>query len=332
MRISRLEPRAHQSPILRPPTVVDFPAYPKSPDGKAYSVPFVTELRRQLGIQQRYLNQLRVDEWFLNLARFRLGPVEYRQIDATARESVLLEYIRQSRTAKQRTARTLAQEQRQMDQALERVTSHQVRDKGVIVMERGQPDRVIDLSYTLVGETTRKLVRAKQRAQASREIQRELSRAHREDENPQLIRARYPGLKEWMELKIGGRTGGERAARAHFEEVLPKLLELTTEWETLATKASELAMTHTGDMVAGGYDRWPLFERPPGDDYNSPEWRKYLARLREFVGASNVNSKIGSDWSRLIKDTIWKVRSQVPNYEQHPLHRMNLRLNVKTSA
>jgi hypothetical protein len=331
MRVPNLEPRARQSLPLLPPTFVHFPAYPKSPGKKLFSAQFITELKRQLAIQQRYLNQLRVDEWFVNLAKFKMDRDVYLQLDASARKTVRQEYDQQAASAKDRTAETVAREQRRLDRVLIALAQHGVRDT-VVVSESGKPDRVIELSYGLRGDIISQLVRAQKRAPAVRVALDELRRAQREDEMPELIRSRYPGLKEVMKLRIGGRTGGEKAARAHYEQDLPALLKKTTEWESLATEASDLAMAHRGDMVAGGYDRFPLFPRPPGKVDDSSEWKRYLARLREFVGPSDVNSKIGSDWSRLVGDVKKNVARQVPTHEAQPLNRINLRLIVQGSA
>jgi hypothetical protein len=261
---------------------------------------------------------------------FKVDHSLYQRLDSSARQTVGQKLFADAKKAGETVQRTVKIEENKLDRILIAVSEHRVKDT-VIVSQSGAPDRSIDLYHGLPGEVIARLVRAKQRKPAVQVALNELRRAKREDDMPapELIRQRYPGLREVMVLRIGGRGGGERAARALYEQDLERLLATTPEWWDLAQNAGELAILHRPDQVAGGYDYFEIIPRPPADDHDSQAWKKYLAQLRKLFGPANVNSKIGSDWSRLIKEVRANIAKQVVTQEAQPINRLNLRLLVQ---
>ena len=308
MRIPKLQPRASQLLPLQPATAVAFTARPATPEDQLYRRRFMAELRRQLSDQQRDLNRMPVDRWFANLALFRMNQERYLQLDVSARETVRQVLLERARAARDRTRRTVTREERRIVEFL-----------------------AAGGARTFVGELATRLVRANQRREAVRVALDELVRAASADDmpRPELLRPLYPGLREKMEVRIGGRQGAERAARARYRDDLERLIDNTAEWEGLANEAGDLAILHRPDQVAGGYDRFPLLQRPPGDDVNTPAWREYLANLRRLFGPADVNSTIGREWSRQVNGVFAKIRSQVVTQEAQPINRLNLRLSAQ---
>jgi hypothetical protein len=307
LRIHNLA-RAQQVLPLQPATAVDFVAHPQSPGGKLYSTQFIAELHRQLRDQQHRLNQITVDRWFANLALFKMDHDRYLQLDSSARETVRQELIKRTEAARVRTKRTLDRVEKQLLDVLAKGTTHGFQ-----------------------GEIVSRRVRAQQRKEAAQAAWDELQRAEREDDmpKPELVRPRYPGLQERMKVGIGGRSDkGTREARRNYVDEVIKLLGTVDEWQELGNDASKLAVLHRPDQVAGGYDEFPVLVRPEEGE-NRPDWRKYLAALHKMFGRADVNSKIGSEWSRRITGAFTSVKSQVVTHEAQPINRLNLRLNVR---
>jgi len=121
--------------------------------------------------------------------------------------------------------------------------------------------------------------------------------------------------------------------RKKHVDSLVALIKVSVEWHPLKEDGEKLvlAILHRPDQVAGGYDRFEKFEPPPEGE-KSPDWQKYLAKLKKMFGPADVNSNIGREWSKRIKSVVEDVKQKVVTHEAQPIHKLNLKISVAGGA
>ena len=297
-----------------------FKPHPASPDpsAKLYVEPFVRELERQVRDQQRGINELSVDQWTTNLAKFSVDERAFKALDAKGREHVLKTLLDRTKTAKTRTTKSLAQTNKAIANLTKQIplTAEQEEKMEKLVVKKG---------------------RALQRRDAIALAEQEIAKAQQDDKvtpSAEILKPKFAGTDEEMGLKIRSRQGAETKVRKKIpKEDLEKLLDQEIakgNWAGLAITTSDLAILHRPDQVAGGYDKFEKLPRPTSDD-DTEGWKTYLDGLKKMFGPQVVNSDIGmKNWSKplIYGQALSDVRKAVPIKMSYPLHRLNLTLIV----
>jgi len=134
--------------------------------------------------------------------------------------------------------------------------------------------------------------------------------------------------------RLKGRYGNERWWRNFHEVGLRELFERLTEaggrWETIAANFSAVAVTHSGDQVAGGHGNIPDVNRvnKPKEGEPIEAWEAYLKELEAYFGAGSVNSAIGRAWTNEIEGVYSELSDKYP-VAAHPILTLNLQLSYK---
>lgn len=294
---------------------LEFKPHPKSPGDELYLRNFVKEMKRQIHDQQRGLNELSVDEWTNNLARFSVDARVFRALDTAGREAVIGELIKRTGDARKRNAKTF-------EQVSKRLSTLQEQKK------------LNDEEIYHLAEQQQRLGRVLERQQATARSRRHIGAADRGEitaPDPKILKPDYAGTDIAMDLKIRGRQGHERKVRdSILQKDLERLIATQKSWLGLAALSSELAILHRPDQVAGGYDRFEKLPKRPSHDDDFEGWKVYLAALKKMFGPGEVNSDIGKQWTKEVvyNRALGDVRKAVPVKVSYPIHRLNFTLMV----
>ena len=312
--------RALREEWMKKKVPFEFEAKPKTPDKHTnlYKNRFLAEMKRQLAMQEKGLGRLSVDKWLVNLLMFSMNAKIFRELDHEGRKEVLAKLNERAEKAAQRTTRWLEQVERSIEAKKKDSDS---REKTLKELKKD-----LDRAEGRVAQVERALesIERAQRAAATGDV-RTPRRETLAPFDPRTIDDEYPRRER---LRIIGRMEQERAAREKVEADLDELRKSVPGWRTLAKTASDLAILHNPDQVAGGYDVWTDMPDPPGKD-DQKSWDAYIKKLRKFFGPKVVNERIGTQWKGQMDKAVTEVKAAVPQ-ESYAINLLNFKLTALT--
>ncbi len=329
LKVQKLERALHIEPIpkswLKMQTL-DFEAKPLPPkdwtaDKVLYKQRFLEEMDRQLAMQQRGLNRLTVDEWVHNLMLFSMDAQSFAKLDRSSRQELLTELNKRAQKALNRCKGRL-----------ERLT----KERDDVIQQVAESDRTL-------AEIDADIKRAEERLERLEKAQDEIDLAQKKHDTGEAVAPRRDILapkdpktigqrfERRIPLKLLGRLGGEQRVKYRLAKHRDKLIKLIDDWKILTNDGdiTKLAVLHNPDQVAGGYDKWPEFPREPNDWDDNTQVRAFLFKLKRFYGPQVVNSAIGGQWSKLIRETAYRDVTRAVPQEAYGIHRLSFTLRRK---
>jgi hypothetical protein len=251
------------------------------------------------------------------------------RIEGIAQKTIPFRYDRaRNQRYKNLFAEQLRTQLSQQEQGLNRMT---IDEWAVNVnVYRMNEDDYIELDRSARNAVLEQLNERAQQAAATARQKEPLYRAAISEINAAMAADRVPdrGIIEIVTGRFGNEAAWRQAHREGIEALHARLLAEDSRWKQISRDASRLAVLHNPDQVAGGPGDIPDIDIPPPDtDRDSEEWDVYLDRLMQYIGASRVNSAIGSGWGHKIDDVYREVTGE---YQQPgwPIWRLNFKLDA----